>query len=313
MTRVAPSPATPPPVPAPPAQPGTLDSRDVLALGLLVLAAGFVWLRDSRWFADAADVLPVLAALPLAVWLGAPWRWNLRRQPPAGGRLALALAVFAAGLLLDLTLLLALGWTLAAWAWLRTRIPDADRPRISRLLPLMLVAFPWVTLDLQPLGWWFRLSGAATAHGLFSLAGLAVTREGTQLVVQDMPIAVDPSCAGLNALQSLFVAGTFLACVMLRDSSPIRFAANLALLLPLAWLANTLRIVAISAAALTWGQPFAMGLFHTWGGLLVLVVMFAACWLCFRWQTPSPTPTPTPTHASPSAAPGPASPPKPTP
>lgn len=279
------NPVPPPDTLAAPA--GSPAAFTALAPGLLVLVAGFIWLRNRSWFADAADVLPVLAALPLAVWLGSPWRRTPDRHPRSRPALLAAATVsFTAGLLLDLTLLLAIGWTTAVWAWLHARLPAADRPRVARLLPLALTAFPWVTLDLQPVGWWFRLSGATVAQGLFAAAGLDVTREGTQLVVQGMPIAVDPSCAGLNALQSLLVAGTFLACVMLRGVPTPRFAANLLLLLPLAWLANTARIVAISIAALTWGQPFAMGLFHTWGGLLVLVLMFGACWLCFHWQIP---------------------------
>ena len=288
MTRRPSASATPFAAPAPDPRSGSLESADVLWIGVLVFLAGFIWLRDRHWFADAADVLPVLAALPLAAWLGSPWRWNPVRRAPSRPTLAVAGIAIVAGLLLDLTLPLALGWTAALWAWVRQRVPAADLPRTARLLPLTLTAFPWVTLDLQPLGWWFRLSGAASAHALFSLAGLDVKGEGTELVVQGMPISVAPSCAGLNALQSLLVAGTFLACVMLRDVPGRRFALNLALLLPLAWFANTVRILAISIAALTWGQSFAMGVFHTWGGLLVLVLMFGGCWLCFRWQVPTP-------------------------
>jgi exosortase/archaeosortase family protein len=52
----------------------------------------------------------------------------------------------------------------------------------------------------------------------------------------------------------------------------------------LAWLANTARIVTITAAAITWGRDFAMGMFHTWGALLVLFLMFAACCAAFQWQ-----------------------------
>ena len=43
----------------------------------------------------------------------------------------------------------------------------------------------------------------------------------------------------------------------------------------LAWLANTLRIITLGGVALKWGADAAMGWFHNWGGISVIVVMFA--------------------------------------
>jgi exosortase/archaeosortase family protein len=88
----------------------------------------------------------------------------------------------------------------------------------------------------------------------------------------------------LKVLQSLVVAGTLLAYSLLGTSK--RYWWNVILLLPLAWLANTARIMTISLAAMTFGPEFAMGLFHSWGGLMVLVLMFLVSWGIFRFQVP---------------------------
>ena len=155
-------------------------------------------------------------------------------------------------------------------------------PPIPSEVILPLAGFPWIALDLQPLGWWFRLTGAHASEILFSGLGFEVTREGTSLLVQGMPVEVSAACAGMNALQSVLIAGAFLAYVLLGKTKAYHW--NLLLLLPLAWCANTARIVTITAAAMTWGRDFAMGMFHTWGGLLVLILMFMACWIAFQWQ-----------------------------
>lgn len=261
-----------------------MKTRDLASLVAFGALAVLIWLRDRTWFGAAEEVLPALAALPLFWWLGQPWQLGQGDGRFAKRWLALGCVCFFLGIALNLTLLLAAGWTSALWAWLRGAIPESDHQRIIRLLVLPFVAYPWITLDLQPVGWSFRLSGAWVTEMLLSGAGLQVTREGTHMLVQGMPVSVDASCSGLKVLQSLLVAGTLLAYSLLGRSR--RYWWNVIGLLPLAWLANTARIVTISLAALTFGPEFAMGLFHSWGGLMVLVLMFLVCWLIFRFQQP---------------------------
>jgi len=239
-------------------------------ISLAVLAA-FIWLRAQGLMQDAADTIPVLAALPFYLWLARPWIW--RREPLPGKNWPAQLAVFLllAGVVLDLTLLLALSWCLFLYVFLHSHVEKFQR----RLLLLPLLAFPWISTDLPALGWWFRFSGAAAAEALFTTAGFHVQREGTFLVVQGLPLAVDAACSGLNVLQALLIAG--FAVVYLKVPAGIRFWSCLACLGPLAWLANTARILTLGIAALSFGSEFAMGWFHQWGGWLVLCVMFLLC------------------------------------
>ena len=55
----------------------------------------------------------------------------------------------------------------------------------------------------------------------------------------------------------------------------------LPILVAAAWIANTLRVILIAWAALEVGPAFAMGPFHEWGGWVIILVMFALCWLLF--------------------------------
>lgn len=264
-----------------------MKRKDQYALILFAGLAALIWLRDRSWFDAAEDVLPALAALPLFYLLGKPWKPS---PHPTGSQttspllIALSVLLFVVGIASNLTLLLAAGWTAGLWCWLKSAVDVSIHARLRRLLVLPFAAFPWINLDLQGLGWWFRLSGAWATNAILSGAGLEVTREGTRMLVQGMPVSVDVSCSGLKVLQSLVIAGTLLAYVLLGRSP--RYWWNVALLLPLAWVANTARILTISLASMTFGPEFAMGLFHTWGGLLVLVLMFLMSWGIFKFQVP---------------------------
>jgi exosortase len=157
-------------------------------------------------------------------------------------------------------------------------------PSIKKLLILPLMAFPWVALDADRVGWWFRLSGAWAAAHFFKLLGYDVQQEGTQMIVNKLLISVEAACAGLNTLQSMLIAGTVVCYLILGETN--RYWWNLPVLVIMSWVANTARIIFISTAALTISPKFATGEFHVWGGWAVLIVMFCLCWFIFALQKP---------------------------
>jgi exosortase/archaeosortase family protein len=254
-----------------------MKGRDLLWLAGLGCLAAWIWLRDPVWQAQAADTLPILAALPLFAWLGAPWRLAINARPPSAWSLLSGGVLLLAGALGNLTLFMAFGWTLLLWAWLQPRLDPARAGPVRRLLVLPVMAFPWIAGDADVLGWWFRLSAASTAESIFAGLGLSVTRIGTNLVVQGAPIAVAPACAGLGTLQAMLLAGCALAYIYFGREGGLRYWLSLPALVVVSWLANTLRVLTIAAAALSFGPAFAAGKFHQVGGLAVILTMFCLC------------------------------------
>ena len=271
-----------------------MSLRDVSVIVLLVLFAAFIWLRDPAWMAAPDEALPVLVSIPLLFWLGRPWRLQSNRRRPPTGWGAVAVVLAAAGIGLDLTVLLALGWASLLWSALAARLPAEDLRRKVRLLPLAVLAFPWIMLDAEVLGWWFRLSGAWATSGLFALVGFDVVREGTRLLVQGLPVSVEAACSGLGALQAMLIAGTLVAYFQIGDRE--HYWWHLPMLVVVAWLANTLRIVVICMVALSVGPQLAYGSFHFFGGWVVLCVVFCLCWILFsvarRYETSTLHPAP---------------------
>lgn len=258
-------------------------ARDLLFFLILALFALLIWVRDLRWSQEAADAFPILVSLPLFFWLGKPWNLREKAAPYPLKIVFISVLLLLVGILINLSSLLALGWVLLLWGWILSHIKQEEHSRLMKLLILPLMAFPWVIQDGETIGWWFRLSGAKTTAWIFSHLGANVIQEGTQILINGLPISVEVACAGLNTLQSMLIAGSILAYVYLGNCTQ-RYIWGLVLLVALAWIANTIRIIVISAIALTMGSTFAIGAFHTWGGWLVLVVMFLLAWALFSFM-----------------------------
>jgi len=267
-----------------------VTARRSVGIGLAVFAAAFIWLRDLSWTEESVDTVSVLIGALLYGWFGRPWRWRVTPGRLPVGRFGLGLGLFLAGSLLDSTVLLALGWCLAWQAWLSSELAEDVPAAGLRLVMLLFCAFPWIALGGQQIGWWFRYSGAAATDLFFRTVGFAVERQGTFLIVQGQPLTVDPACAGLNVLQAMLLAGVALAHLQL--VKPRWFWTGIAALAPLAWLANTARIITLGVAGLTFGADVARGWFHHWGGWMVLCFMFALTYGFFaalgRWAERKP-------------------------
>lgn len=251
----------------------------ILCLGALAL---FIWLRDLAWLSSGSDTLPILVAIPLFYWFGRPWHFIKSSSPLSTSKMAVGVFLLILGIIFNLTFLLAFGWTILLWSWLSLRLNPASLPSVKKLLVLPLMAFPWIVLDADRLGWWFRLSGAWVTAQFFALMGLNVFQEGTNILINKLPISVEAACAGLNTLQAMLIAGSLVDFIILGETS--KYWWNLILLIAMAWLANVVRIIFICILGLAISPEFAMGSIHLWGGWFILCVMFVFCWIIFSIQ-----------------------------
>lgn len=275
-----------------------MKARNTAALALLALWAAWIWQRDTRWLNEPEDALAVIVALPLFFFLGRPWKLVSEPAPMRLRFVGLAVAATAAGIASGFEVLLAIGWTAGLWAWIESSTLQDDARRAARLLALPILAFPWVGADLVALGWGFRWSGAWAAASSFSALGLGVVRDGTNILVQGLPLSVDPSCSGLHSLQALLLAGAVVTALGPgKGPTSWRFVP---LALGVAWVANTIRVMVLCAGALSFGAPFASGPAHQIAGLVVLALVFLVYLRLLRMRgfgNPEPTdPSHTHTH-----------------
>ncbi|MBS0656944.1 MAG: exosortase/archaeosortase family protein [Verrucomicrobia bacterium] len=249
----------------------TLDERPHLAL--LTLVAGVVFAASPLEQDLGTDLLRAVAGLLLFHRFGGPWGGAL--EPATHRRWeGLSATLIAAQLALGAGSLGALGLAAAAWSWLRRRRSPEARNRAARLLPLLVLAMPWVAHETTELGWWFRLSGAWVTEQAFAAFGLAVTREGTLLNVEGTPISVEAACSGLQTLPAILLAGALLLALRVRTRRGLLL--GLCMLPLLAWVANTVRIGVLSGLALSLGERTPTGTAHELIGLVVIAGVVGA-------------------------------------
>jgi exosortase len=265
-----------------------IGKTEVFYLLTLLILAVFIWMRDLSWSIESDNTLPILVSIPIFIWLGWPWKWAEGKEwkPEEVSKTILFGAfLFLLGTALDLTILLTMGWVLLLYAWLVEKSDPQEIPKIRKLMVFPLLAFPWIAMDMNALGWLFRYSAAYITGFLFTLFGADVIHEGTNVNINGLPISVEAACSGLNTLQSMLIAGSVVAYIFFENSS--RYWWAFPQLFLCAWIANTLRVIVISITAIAFGVPFAMGAFHYVGGWMVIMIMFIFCWLLFSIEAPS--------------------------
>ena len=136
------------------------------------------------------------------------------------------------------------------------------------MLPKLAIVYNQATLPLQ-------LLASRIAAGILTAAGIGVIREGNILDVGGHRIAVVEACDGIRYLLSLgFMAVVF---AYLSDSKPWMRWALLAAAVPIAILANAVRV-----AAAGWLPPLEAGVPHAVCGCIVFVLCLAALMLLRR-------------------------------
>ena len=155
---------------------------------------------------------------------------------------------------------------LGGFAWLRAlAFPLA---LAVFMLPKLAVVYNQVTLPLQ-------LLASRIAAGILTGAGIGVVREGNILDVGGHRVAVVEACDGIRYLLSLgFMAVVF---AYLSDSKPWMRWALLAAAIPVAILANAIRV-----AAAGWLPPLDAGVPHAVCGGFIFVLCLAVLMLLRR-------------------------------
>ncbi|MFZ0801898.1 MAG: exosortase [Terriglobales bacterium] len=131
------------------------------------------------------------------------------------------------------------------------------------MIPIPAIIFNQITFPLQ-------LLASKLAASALPLLGVPVLREGNIIHLPAMPLEVAEACSGIRSLLSL----TTLSVVygyLLEPRILIRILLALASV-PIAVVANSLRIVGTGLLVQYWGQDAAEGFFHTFSGWLVFVV-----------------------------------------
>jgi exosortase len=132
-------------------------------------------------------------------------------------------------------------------------------------VPLPAIIFNQIALPLQ-----FQASRLASA--MLGLIGVPVLREGNIIRLPSLSLDVVEACSGLRSLVSLITLAVFYGYLV--EPRAWRRALLVLVAIPIAVLANGLRIVGSGFFGEYWSPEKAEGFFHLFSGLLIFFVSF---------------------------------------
>ena len=259
------------------------------------LRAGGFWLR-SRWpiiLGLAALIVPTLLSLArwswstesgahgpivLATGLWLVWRERSalalsQRQPfwPAGVAMVLALPAYAVGRITSNLAIecAALYVILLAVAWMQLGPVALRRFWFPCVYFLFLITPPenWLFVATRPL----KTEISSLAVDLLSALGLSIGSTGVTIQIDGIQLEVATACSGINSLIGISALSLFY--VYLRHGSAPRYAFFLTvLLLPIAVLANFVRILLLIVITHLFGEAAGQGIAHGAAGMGMFVL-----------------------------------------
>jgi exosortase len=153
-----------------------------------------------------------------------------------------------------------------------------SRAAASAFVPLLflLIAIPLPELIVTGLTGSLQTVAARTAEVTLVAAGIPVFRDGNVLELPTSTLQIVEACSGLRSVVSLASVGVLLAWA---TAGPIpRRLALVVATLPIAVLANGLRVAASGASAEAWGPAMLKDPWHSFAGWLTFLVSLAALW-----------------------------------
>ena len=259
------------------------------AAGLLLALLGCLYLRVGIKLVEDWYLVPDFAHGFLVPFFCAYVVWDKRntiRATPlepswAGvGLVLLSLLTYIGGIYgaelflarISLIMLLAgLVWTFAGWRMLRV----LQFPLLCLLLalPFPAVLFNQITFPLQ-------LLASRAASAVLPLMNVPVLREGNVIELPMMKLEVAEACSGIRSLMSLFTVAIIYG-YLLEPSTWRRTLLALASI-PIAVVANALRIVGTGLCVQFWDPEKAMGFFHEFSGWLMFLFSLSLVYLLQR-------------------------------
>jgi exosortase len=214
---------------------------------------------------------------------------KLAVQPSTSGLLVLALglAVLAAGtlgaelFLSRVSLLLTIaGLVVVSYGWNHMRAIFFPWVFLLFMVPVPAIVLNQITFPLQ-------LLASKAAAVTLPWMGVPVLREGNVIQLPAMALEVAEACSGIRSLMSLATLAIIYGYLM-EPRTSVRVILALASV-PIAVLANSLRIIGTGLLVQYWDPDKAQGFFHTFSGWLIFVVSLIMLFILHRalqWMWP---------------------------
>jgi exosortase len=285
----------------------TVTAGSIAGASALLLFGPAFWRLIQDWIHDE-NYSHGFVILPFALYFIWERRRRLRELRPAPslsglGIVLAGLALFVVGqlgaelFLTRIAMLVAIGGVvvfLRGWATLRAcAFPLAF---LLLMIPIPSIIFNQVAFPLQ-------LLASRTGEAGLSVLGIPVLREGNLIIMARTTLEVAEACSGIRSLVALLTLG-ILYGYFTDSRTTIRWILA-ASTIPIAIVANGIRVAGTGVAAHYLGDSAAQGFLHTFSGWLMFVAAFVMLFaIGYLIQRLAPPAGPTAAEAPAVLAPG---------
>jgi exosortase B len=268
----------------PPPQAGPIEARRETAW--LVVLAGFAAMYGPIYFSAARGIWQsddhAHGALVLAVIVWLFWRIRqalieLPAKPtPLSGWIVFSfgLTVYVVGRVVGISILeFASQAFVVAGVLLLIKGPAAVRLAWFPLLYfIFMIPLPGFLVDAMtgPLKQWI----SAIVVELLYHVGYPISRTGVVITIGNYQMLVADACSGLHSMYSLTALGTLFMYIVGR-ASRLHNAFMLASILPIAFVANIVRVIALVLITYHLGDEAGQGFLHGAAGIVLMLVALA--------------------------------------
>lgn len=152
--------------------------------------------------------------------------------------------------------------------WRAVRLLGYPLATAAFCLPLPGSVIAAVTFPLK-----MAVSGIAAR--IIALMGLPIERQGVLIELGNYRLLVADACSGLQSMFSL-AAAVIVYLALMEHRSMGRSGILIAAILPIALLANVIRVLALALITYYFGDAAGQGFLHGFAGILMFLVAFAA-------------------------------------
>jgi|SRR5215469_4415152 len=253
----------------------------LLVATLLLLYSRVVMALVDQWLHDPDYSHGFLVPM-LALWILWQQRRRLSELPAAPSWWGIPIVLAAMGLLVLGTLgaenfvsrvsllIVIAGLVVHFCGWLRFRAALFAWLVLLLMIPLPAIISNRIVLPLQ-----FISSGLAT--GFMDLCGIPVYREGNVIFLPSITLEVAEACSGIRSLMAMITLAV--AYGYLLESKPWRRVALVLSAIPIAVVANSLRVMASGVLGQYWGHDKADGFYHVFSGLVIFSFSVLLLWI----------------------------------
>ena len=137
---------------------------------------------------------------------------------------------------------------------------------------IFMIPLPGIIVDAitGPLKHWI----SAIVVEILYTVGYPISRTGVVLQIGQYQMLVADACSGLHSMYSLSALGTLFMYIMARPSR-LHNAIMLASILPIAFVANIVRVIALVLITYHWGDAAGQGFLHGTAGMVLMLVALA--------------------------------------